>query len=85
MNHPNIVTVYDAGEYPAPWFLVMEAVDGRTVRTLLADVVSTAILVEYGVQMTTGQVCGAFAEGFEEADVRRARVLLGGSATFSRV
>ena len=37
MAHPNIVTVYDAGETDAHFFLVMEFVQGRTLRDILKD------------------------------------------------
>jgi eukaryotic-like serine/threonine-protein kinase len=37
LNHPNIVTIFDAGiSGQKPW-IAMELVDGRTLRSLLGD------------------------------------------------
>ena len=35
LNHPNIITVHDAGEFEDGPFLVMELVDGEALRALL--------------------------------------------------
>src|SRR3954469_24598459 len=35
LNHPNIVTVHDAGEFEAGPFLVMELVEGESLRSQL--------------------------------------------------
>ena len=35
LNHPNIVTVYDFGETQGNYYLLMEFVDGMTLRALL--------------------------------------------------
>src|SRR3954466_11773519 len=35
LNHPNIVSVYDWGEEESTYFIVMEYVDGQTLRDLL--------------------------------------------------
>jgi tRNA A-37 threonylcarbamoyl transferase component Bud32 len=37
LNHPNIVTVHDFGEADGMFFLLMEYVDGMTLRQLLRD------------------------------------------------
>lgn len=37
LNHPNIVAVYDAGEIEGMLFLVMELVEGKTLRELLQE------------------------------------------------
>lgn len=37
LNHPNIVTIHDIGEAEAGRFIVMEAVNGRTLRTLIGE------------------------------------------------
>ena len=35
LNHPNIVAVYDWGEEDGTYFIVMEYVDGRTLRDII--------------------------------------------------
>ena len=36
LNHPNIIAVYDIGECETGRFIVMEFVDGRTLRSVIA-------------------------------------------------
>jgi hypothetical protein len=43
LNHPNIVTVYDFGEYEAQPYIVMEYVPGETMGTLIRRKVPVAI------------------------------------------
>ena len=35
LSHPNIVEVYDVGEDDGKYFIVMEYVDGRTLKSLI--------------------------------------------------
>src|ERR1700757_3759722 len=37
LNHPNLVTVYEIGEAGGTSYIVMELVDGRTVREILTE------------------------------------------------
>lgn len=36
-NHPNIVTLFDYGEYEGVMFMVMEYIEGRTLRSIIDD------------------------------------------------
>jgi serine/threonine protein kinase len=40
LNHPNIVTIHELGEVEAGRFIVMELVEGRTLRALIDDAMS---------------------------------------------
>jgi len=56
LNHPNIVTIYDAGEYEGVFYIAMEHIPGRTLAQLLAEVrvVSAEQLVNIGTQICAG-------------------------------
>ncbi len=41
LNHPNIVTIHDFGSAGPTFYMVMERVDGRTLRDILAAGLST--------------------------------------------
>src|SRR5262244_1775874 len=37
LNHPNIVTIHEAGRFETGYFIVMEFVPGRTLRNLMEE------------------------------------------------
>src|SRR5215472_12773039 len=37
LNHPNIVTIYDAGEQEGMFYIAMEFIEGTTLQELLAE------------------------------------------------
>ena len=37
LNHPNIVTIFDAGEFEGQQFIVMEMVKGKTLRSIILE------------------------------------------------
>src|SRR5262245_44300290 len=52
LNHPNICTIHDVGEFESRHFIVMEYLDGRTLnRVLDGGPMPTAELLDLGVQM----------------------------------
>jgi tetratricopeptide (TPR) repeat protein/predicted Ser/Thr protein kinase len=67
LSHPNIVTVHAVGEYHFRPFIVMEYVDGRTLRELIKD---EEISVEYAVG-TIGLICEALKTAHEAGITHR--------------
>lgn len=56
LNHPNIVTVYDAGEEGGHYYIAMEFIEGRTLRDIVA--VDGKIPLP-GLLVITAQLCQA--------------------------
>lgn len=75
LNHPHIITVHDIGESEAGRFLVMEAVEGRTMRTLLGEGVPMSALTELGVQMAKG-LAAAHAAGITHRDIKPENIMV---------
>ncbi|MFN0100902.1 MAG: protein kinase domain-containing protein [Bryobacteraceae bacterium] len=75
LNHPHIITVHDIGESEAGRYLVMEAVEGRTVRGILAEGCSIAGLVALGVQMAKG-LAAAHAAGITHRDIKPENIMV---------
>jgi hypothetical protein len=73
VNHPNVVTVYDAVEEDGDWWIVMEYVQGRT----LADTgtVSAETAARYGAQLAGG-LEAVHAKGILHRDIKPANVMV---------
>ena len=54
LNHPNIVTVHEIGEEGTGSFLVMEWIQGETLRSRMKRSMDLAALLDYGVQVARG-------------------------------
>ena len=51
LNHPNIVTVHEIGEDTAGSFLVMEWIQGETLRSRMKRSMDLATVINYGIQV----------------------------------
>jgi beta-lactam-binding protein with PASTA domain/tRNA A-37 threonylcarbamoyl transferase component Bud32 len=81
LNHPSIVAVYDTGEdnssYSAVPFIVMEYVDGRTIRDLLRD--DRRLLPERALEITDGILRAldySHRNGIVHRDIKPGNVML---------
>ncbi len=66
LNHPNIVTVHEIGEDTAGSFLVMEWIQGETLRSRMKRSMDLATVINYGIQ-----VARALKEAHEAGIVHR--------------
>lgn len=70
LHHPNILAVHEVGESPAGPYIVMEYVDGGTVRSLLHDGrLTVAQAVDIGMQAAEG-VANAHEAGIVHRDLK---------------
>ena len=77
INHPNVVTIYDAGEDQGIFYIAMEYVEGVTLQTLLHQqrVIPAQLLLEI-----TKQICPAMdyahKRGVIHRDIKPANIML---------
>ncbi len=76
LNHPNIVAVYDAGETEELVYLVMQCVEGGTLRDLIAEGrLEVPLAASYAVQMAQA-LHHAHRQGIVHRDVKPSNMLL---------
>jgi len=77
LNHPNIVTIYDAGEQEGIFYIAMEYIEGHTLHELLSQ--HRSLPVEKVIDIVR-QVCAgldyAHAHGVIHRDIKPANIML---------
>ena len=82
LEHPNVVTAYDADEANATHFLVMQYVDGTDLSVLIKE--QGPLSVEKAVGCVLQAACGlqyAHSQGVVHRDIKPANLLLDSSGT----
>jgi serine/threonine protein kinase len=65
LNHPNICSIYEVGEYEGEYFIAMELLEGQTLQTRITErPLATDFLLELAIQL---------ADGLEAAHTKRHR------------
>ena len=76
LNHPNIVVVYEIGEYRDSYYMVSELLEGETLReTLLGGALSQRRAIEYGSQIAEG-LAAAHDKGVVHRDLKPENVFV---------
>ena len=82
LNHPNIVTIYDAGEEDGIFYIAMEFIEGTTLHELLAE---QRVLATDEVLQLTRQICRgldyAHSNGIVHRDIKPANIMITANGT----
>jgi serine/threonine protein kinase/Tfp pilus assembly protein PilF len=76
LNHPNICTIYDAGEFDGRPFIAMELLEGQTLRNRISGTsIPVSELLDIGIQIVDG-LHAAHSKGIVHRDIKPANVFL---------
>jgi serine/threonine-protein kinase len=77
LNHPNIVTIYDAGEQDGNFYIAMEFMEGTTLQEMLAE--KRIVTAEEAIHLSR-EICKgldyAHAHGVVHRDVKPANIMI---------
>ena len=85
LNHPNICAIHDVGEQDGRPYLVMELLQGETLKLYLTHHVFTATEVITFAQQAASALAAAHARGIVHRDIKPANIFIVGSGRDRRL
>ncbi len=76
LNHPNIVTIYEVGEYGSRPFIAMEYIHGRTLRDILLEGPMAPVRAAEIICQTCQGLQAAHEAGTVHRDIKPANIML---------
>lgn len=81
LNHPNLVAIYEIGIYKGQNYIVMEYVDGKSLRELIIrDVLPWRESLEYAIQISAG-LAHAHQNGIIHRDLKPENIIVKADGT----
>ena len=74
LNHPNVCTIHDIQEHDGQMFIVMEFVDGQTLREKMSSI-NPAKAIDVGVQIAEG-LSAAHEKGIVHRDIKPENIMV---------
>ena len=76
LNHPNIITIHEIGQWNDTHFIVTEFIEGKTLRERMqTEPIPTPDVVEVGIQVA-GALAAAHAAGIIHRDIKPANIMV---------
>ena len=75
LNHPNILTIYEIGEFDGRHFIATEFIDGQTLRRLMCEPLKLHLAIDVATQVASA-LTAAHAAGIVHRDIKPENIMV---------